>query len=284
MADLATLDRRRLEAGLAEFVAAHRFLIAVVFPAVGGLTLVASAEGLLPSPLAFNPYLILFGTVVMRLPLVAALAPLTDRRAALGLLALAAYAYGVELVGVETGLPYGEFAYGVELGPMLFGLVPVGLPVFFFPIVLNSYLLCLLLLGPRARQMVVRVPVVAACVVALDVVLDPAAVSLGFWSYAGGGPFYGVPLSNFAGWVLSATVSVALVDLSYRWSGLVRRVRDCAFALDDLVSFVVLWGLVNAYYGNWVPVAVALALGAGLLRADRFDFAVESPLGRLRGG
>jgi putative membrane protein len=45
--------------------------------------------------------------------------------------------------------------------------------------------------------------------------------------------------------------------------------------LDDLVSFVLLWGGVNAYFGRWVPVALAALFGVGLLRADRFDFAVR---------
>ncbi len=48
---------------------------------------------------------------------------------------------------MTTGWPYGQFEYLVDLGPMLFGTVPLGLPVFFLPLVLNSYLLCLLLLG-----------------------------------------------------------------------------------------------------------------------------------------
>jgi putative membrane protein len=37
----------------------------------------------------------------------------------------------------------------------------------------------------------------------------------------------------------------------------------------------VLWGAINAYFGNWVPVGLALVLAGGLLKTDRFDFAVE---------
>ncbi len=44
--------------------------------------------------------------------------------------------------------------------------------------------------------------------------------------------------------------------------------------LDDLVSFVVLWGAVNAVFGNWIPVAVAILLFVGLRKIDRFDFSV----------
>jgi putative membrane protein len=281
--------RARLEARLDELVRENRFTIAVVFPVMGAVLLVASAEGLLSfavGPVAlslnFHPYLILLGVLVMRLPLIAGVAPLVTRRAAYALAALTAYAYAIEFTGVTTGLPYGEFSYLIDLGPMIAGEIPVALPVFFFPLVLNSYLLCLLLLGERADRAAVRLPVVVAAVVAMDLVLDPAAVSLGFWAYAGGGPYYGVPLSNYAGWVVSAAVAVAAFDWGFRRAGLLERLRACEFMLDDLVSFVILWGGVNAYFGNWVPVAVAAVFGAGLLATDRFDFDVgrSVPLAR----
>ncbi|WP_336036575.1 bisanhydrobacterioruberin hydratase [Halobacterium yunchengense] len=267
--------RARVERRLDDLVAGHRFEIAVVFPVVGAALLLASAWGWLPDPLAFNPYLVLAGVTVMRLPLVAGLLPLADRRAAVAVLALAAYAYGVELVGVHTGWPYGEFAYLVDLGPMLAGAVPLGLPVFFLPLVVNSYLLVLLVGGPLARRAAVRVPLVAAVVVWMDVVIDPGAVALGFWAYEAGGAYHGVPLSNYLGWVLSATVSVAVLDWGFDAADLRERLADCPFMLDDLVSFVILWGAVNAAFGQVAPVLAAAVLGVALLRTDRFDFAVR---------
>ena len=277
------LSRADVEARLDTFVAENRFTIAVVFPAVGATLLVASAEALLPPPLNFNPLLVLFGTLVMRLPLLAGVAPVVDRRAAVGVGLLTLYAYVIEFIGTTTGLPYGAFSYGVDLGPMLFGKVPLGLPVFFLPLVVNAYLLCLLLLGPRARSTLIRLPVVVATVLLMDLVLDPGAVALGFWTYDlaavpldawpydATGDFYGVPLSNFAGWVLSATVAVATLDRAFAWEAVKRRLAECRFMLDDLVSFVILWGGINAYFGQWIPVALAALLGLGLWRTDRFD-------------
>jgi putative membrane protein len=267
--------RDRLEHRLAAVVAENRFTIAVVFPLVGSVLLLASAEALVSGPLRFNPYLILLGTLVMRLPLIAGLVPLVDRRAAVGLGLLAVYAYGIELIGVTTGQPYGSFEYGVALGPMLFDKVPLGLPVFFFPLVVNAYLLCLLLLGPRAESTAVRLLSVIATVLTMDLVLDPGAVALGFWAYDPVGAYYGVPWSNYAGWVLSATVAVVLLDASFDRVGLRQRLAECEFMLDDLVSFVLLWGGVNAYYGNWIPVVLAAGLGAGLVATDRFDFDIQ---------
>ncbi|MFB6219648.1 MAG: bisanhydrobacterioruberin hydratase [Halobacteriaceae archaeon] len=272
MVDLAAVtDRRRVEARLEALVREHRVTIALVFPLVGGVLLVASHEGLLPPPLSFNAALILLGTLVMRLPLLVGLAPTVDRRGGVALLALAGYTYAVEAVGIATGVPYGEFSYGIALGPMVGG-VPAALPVFFFPLALNAYLLVLLLL-PRAGR-VARLLGALALVVVVDLILDPAAVALGFWSYAAGGAYYGVPATNYAGWVLSGAVAVGLVEAGFPVERLRARLETCEFMLDDLVSFTLLWGTVNAYFGQWVPAALTVALVAGLVRADRFDFAV----------
>jgi putative membrane protein len=260
------MRRAALEARLERFVREHRGTIAVVFPLVGAGTLVASAAGWLPGPLAFNALLLLFGTLVMRLPLAGALAPLFDRRAALWLGLLVAYGYAIEYVGLRTGWPYGEFAYTVELGPMVAG-VPVGLPVFFVPLVVNAYLLALLLTRGRRGTL----PLALALVLAIDLMLDPAAVAIGFWAYPAAGVYYGVPVSNYLGWLLSGAVGVAAVDRAFDRAALLDRLEGVEFALDDLVSFVLLWGAVNALYGQWVPVPIAAALGLGLVRTDRFD-------------
>jgi putative membrane protein len=267
-----TPTRQRVERRLDALVDDNRFTIAVVFPTIGAVMLLASAEGLLPEPLSFNPYLVLFGVAIMRLPLIAGVAPLLTRKAGFGLLALCAYTYAIEFVGVATGYPYGHFEYGVDLGPMIADAIPAALPLFFLPLVLNAYLLCLLLLGESARNAVLRVPVVIAAVVGMDLILDPGAVAIGFWSYDAGGLYYGVPWLNYAGWVLSATVAVLLFDYAFDRSDLLARVNACPFMLDDLVSFVILWGFVNVFYGNWVPAALAVGYGIALWRVDRFDF------------
>ena len=262
--------REGWETRLERLVRENRFTISVFFPLNGIVLLLASAEGVLPAPLAFNGLLILLGTAVMRSPLVVGVLPITGRRAAAGVGALTLYAYGIEYLGVHTGVPYGEFYYGVDLGPVLAG-VPLGLPVFFIPLVMNSYLLCLLLLEERAARTAVRLAAVIAAVLTMDLVLDPGAVALGFWVYPAGGAFYGVPLSNYAGWVLSATVAVVALDWGYDRRALAARLESCEFLLDDLVSFVILWGGINAWFGNWLPVAFAALFGLGLLRTDRFD-------------
>ena len=47
----------------------------------------------------------------------------------------------------------------------------------------------------------------------LDMVLDPGAVLLGFWSFDAGGWYYNVPRSNFVGWLLSGSVGMFLATI-----------------------------------------------------------------------
>lgn len=248
----------------------NRFTIAVVFPAVGALMLVASAESFVPDWLAFQPLALLFGVAVMRSPLLVALAPLVDRRAGVILVGLCGFTYGVEAIGLATGWPYGHFEYLATLGPTV-GDLPLALPLLFLPLVANGVLLATLLLDGRATGRLHRIALAVALVLAIDLVLDPAAVTLGFWRYAEPGVYYGVPASNYAGWLLSATVAVVGIDAAFDATALQERLAACEFALDDLVSFTLLWGLVNLVYANWVPAAIALALLAALAATPRFD-------------
>ena len=92
---------------LEQFVRENRFTISVVFPLFGALGFVASAEGLLPEFLAFNPLMVIFGTLVMRLPLISGIKPLIDVKSGLPILALTLSAYVIEFTGIQPGFPYG---------------------------------------------------------------------------------------------------------------------------------------------------------------------------------
>jgi putative membrane protein len=283
-------SREYLQARLETLVTENRVTIAVTFPLVGAASLLASAAGFLPEPLAFNALALLFGTAVMRLPLVAGLGPLVDRRAGVALLAIAAYTYAIEFVGATTGQPYGRFTYEVALGPMAADTIPLALPLFFLPLVVDGYLLADRVLaripwpiaGGGARW---RVPAAVLAVLTIDLVLDPAAVALGFWRYAAPGAYYGVPLSNYRGWLLSATVAVLLLEWGLDTAALRARATACPFLLDDLVSFVLLWGVVVLAAGHLVPALLAVGIGAlllatGYVPVQAVTAKLRSPVGR----
>lgn len=265
--------RRRLEAVLDGVVRDNRVTIAVTVPLVGVVLLLAGEAGHVPERIAFNPYMMVAAVTVMALPLIAGIAPIVDRRAIGGLLVLAAFTWTIEWIGVHTGWPYGEFAYQRDLGPMLFGEVPLALPIFFVPILVNGYLLGVLVLGDRADRLAVRFPTVVALVVGLDLVLDPGAVALDFWGWTDPGAYYGVPAVNVLGWVLAATVAVGLLTLSFDHDRIVERLETCPYLLDDLINFAIFWGLVNVAALNAAPALLAGCLLLVLVRAPWFDFA-----------
>jgi putative membrane protein len=269
----ANATRERVEAALDAVVRDNRVTIAITFPLVGVALLIAGEAGYAPEALAFNPYMMVAAVSIMALPLIAGIAPLVDRRAALGLLVLVAFTWMIEWIGVHTGLPYGDFAYERELGPMLLGEVPLALPIFFLPILVNGYLLGVLLLGDRADRLAIRFPTVVALVVVLDLLLDPGAVALDFWGWAAPGPYYGVPLVNFLGWILSATVAVGVLTLAFDHDSIVERLETCPYLLDDLINFAIFWGLVNVAALNGVPALIAAGVLLALVRAPWFDFA-----------
>ena len=250
----------------------NRLVLAIVMPIAGAILLVASEEMILPAWLSFNPYIVLMGTALMRLPLIVAIMPLINRRNGVLLLLLTAYVYIIEFIGINHGWPYGNFQYLVELGPMVSG-IPMALPLFFIPLVLNGYLLTLLIVKKSRLDRKIIIPMAIVLVILIDLVLDPAAVSLGFWSYGEGGEFYGVPHTNYQGWLISGGIAVLVVNSMFDRKKLLARIDQCEFGLDDMVSFVLLWGLVNTFYGNWIPSAIVGILIIGLWWVDRIDIA-----------
>jgi putative membrane protein len=177
------------------------------------------------------------------------------RRATLSLLTLSIFAYAIESVGVATGLPYGRFYYGAALGPTLAGLVPFLLPLSYAPLVMGA------VAGAWGRgPRLLHVAGAALLLLWMDTVLDPGATSLGFWVWPEGGVYYGVPPSNFAGWLLSGTLAATLLLATGRWSETPRPAL-----LDSAAISTAFWTAVAAFSGIIVPALLGALLFAYLL-------------------
>ena len=128
------------------------------------------------------------------------------RRGGLSALAVVMLSLGAELLGVGTGFPFGAYGYGTTLGPRVAGMVPVVIPLSWFLMLYAS-------LGVAARFDLgfAGTSLVAGLgLVAWDVLMDPAmSAAFPFWSWHQGGEYYGMPLVNWAGWMLTGTVLAA---------------------------------------------------------------------------
>ena len=104
------------------------------------------------------------------------------KRAALILLALGAFAVGIETFAVKTGWPYGSFDYTEKIGVKFFGVTPWTVPFAWSPLVLGA-----MALSARHKRRFGGLCVVATLFLLLfDGVLDPGTVSQNFWKYQAG--------------------------------------------------------------------------------------------------
>ena len=114
----------------------------------------------------------------------------------------------IENIGVMTGFPFGRYFFADLMGPKLFN-VPILLGCAYIGMAYVSYVLASILLGRidpiLAGAHSFALPVVAGFImVAWDLAQDPVwATVLHGWIWRDGGPWFGVPVSNYFGWYLN---------------------------------------------------------------------------------
>jgi len=170
--------------------------------------------------------------------------------------ALGIYALLIETFAIQTGMPYGQFNYGGLLGPKLFDSVPVTVLLAWTPLVLG-----VLAVLPPVTPLWKRVIVATLSLVVVDMVLDPAAVHIGFWAWDVPGFYYGVPLGIFAGWVLSggiAFTAISYLQHKFKWPPLPPMLGW------NLLAIVFLWTMVNLFALQLIPAVLGLVV-CGLL-------------------
>ena len=115
---------------------------------------------------------------------------------------LSVYATCIEALSIVTSFPYGSFHYNAQLGYKLFDLVPWGVGFGWGPLVIGAFALGTWNFEKRWIQFAVG----AGLLVFTDLILDPGAVLMNFWTWADPGVYYGIPVTNYLGWGLSAIV------------------------------------------------------------------------------
>jgi uncharacterized membrane protein len=140
--------------------------------------------------------------------------------------AASALALGAELAGTSVGLPFGDYTYSGLLGYRILGLVPFPIPLSWFYMLVGSLSIVARLSGSAAISPSPWRWALGAglLMVAWDISMDPAMVKTGHWHWGTGemftssalpgwlvsfftaDAFYGMPLSNWFGWLLTATL------------------------------------------------------------------------------
>ncbi len=113
--------------------------------------------------------------------------------------------YGVEVLGTQTGFPFGNYAYLHNLGLKVIE-VPLIIGVNWFVLAYSSAL--------WARRWVnsgfLRMSIASALMVGLDLFIEPLSATLGFWAWENND----IPLENYLAWfVVSFIIQFIFVKL-----------------------------------------------------------------------
>lgn len=152
----------------------------------------------------------------------------------------------LEWAGHSTGWPFGEYAYTDALMPQVAG-VPVIVPLAWFAMAVPAREVAAHLTTSTGA----RVALGAVALTAWDLMLDPQMVDAGYWAWAADGPWRGIPLSNYAGWLAAGAVVMVVLDAVlpapgrsvpllalYTWWGVSEALAFIVFFGDPVVGLV----------------------------------------------
>lgn len=129
----------------------------------------------------------------------------------------AGISWGYEQIGVETGLIYGQYHYTDYLGQKL-GHVPIIIPLAWFMMIYPSYIISNLIFSGKPQFLqnktskIILASLLSATVMTVwDFVIDPylSGQAVNAWIWEDGGAYFGIPIHNFFGWILT-TFSIYL--------------------------------------------------------------------------
>jgi putative membrane protein len=142
-----------------------------------------------------------------------------------GILIFATLCLGVgtlfEGVSLRTGFPFGHYRFTDLMGPKLFDL-PILLALAYVGMGYLSWVLAVVILDcqnePLSGRNIVLLPLAASFVMtAWDFSMDAVWADIDHaWVWRDGGPYYGVPTSNFFGWFLTVYIFYQLFALYLR--------------------------------------------------------------------
>lgn len=131
------------------------------------------------------------------------------KRALAACAAVVGFTWLLEVVGSNTGFPFGSYGYSKLLSPQLAG-VPVVVPFAWLAMAVPAREVARVLgLRPMWQQVLMG----SIALTAWDVFLDPQMVAEGYWRWAGDGWYRGIPLTNYVGWLVGGAIVMSILEV-----------------------------------------------------------------------
>lgn len=178
------------------------------------------------------------------------------------------FAWLIELVGITTGLPFGTYFYGDQLGFKLAG-VPVVVVCAWLMMSYPALVISQRIVQtyPGHRQAITAAAVGAYALTSWDFFLDPQMVAESYWTWNTGGPeipgIPGIPATNFLGWLIGSFVLMLVLNYLPRSAGGTRSGEAV-----PAILWVWTWigGIIaNAFFLDRVSVALVGGVAMGII-------------------
>lgn len=115
------------------------------------------------------------------------------------------FGYGIEIVGVKTGFPFGDYSYSEVLGWNFFEVPPL-IGINWLIVIWGAHSIARTIMVPSYLRWLVT----AVLAVGLDFLIEPVAIKFEFWYWHSPSP----PLENYLGWFGVACI-LALIFEKY---------------------------------------------------------------------
>lgn len=203
--------------------------------------------------------------ISLAIPSYLALFTWLDWKKAIGaIIILSIYALTIETVAIITGIPYSNFEYSNLIGIKILGYTPFTVPFSFVPLFIGSIYLASLKTINK-----LKISILAALFVLMaDLVLDPAAVALNFWIWEVNGIFYGVPLMNFIGWIITGFIAAIIFIILFRDKLNNNKPKAMISSLFLIISF---WAAVCIYLGLLIPGIIGIIFIIYILKVTNLE-------------
>lgn len=181
----------------------------------------------------------------------------TWREIGRALLVVVVVTFSAEAIGTATGFPFGPYTYTDRLWPHLLH-VPLLIPLAWFMMLPPSWVIA----ARFGRSRWAFAAVGALAITAWDLFLDPQMVAWGYWVWEHPHGYFGIPWSNYGGWLLTGFL---LSYVAYPW--VVRDGRLQIARLPLLLVYTLTWFLetvgLGLFWGMPGPAAVGAVVMGG---------------------
>lgn len=120
--------------------------------------------------------------------------------------------WAAEVIGTRFGIPFSKYDYTNSLQPQILN-VPVQIPLGWLMLLPPSWAVAQAIanrVNPR-WEMPAFVGISALAMTAWDLFLDPMMVTWGMWVWNDPGSYFGIPWTNFLGWLLVSAAITLLI-------------------------------------------------------------------------